>query len=88
MIERRKSFFGVLPCALFATAIYLCLLAPVSAVLLEVTEKGYITGLNLENNTMTLAPGETAFFNGRNDNSSISVAYLDGQASAYGCSDT
>jgi hypothetical protein len=34
----------------------------------------------------TLAPGETAFFNGRNDNSSISVTFLGGQASAYDCS--
>ncbi|WP_300165120.1 hypothetical protein [Methanofollis sp.] len=34
----------------------------------------------------TLAPRETAFFNGRNDNSSVSVTFLGGQASAYDCS--
>lgn len=52
MVEKRD----ILPCILAAVALGLCLLAPVSAVLLEVTEKGYITAFDTENSTMILAP--------------------------------
>ncbi|WP_067052530.1 hypothetical protein [Methanofollis ethanolicus] len=56
MIERRKSFFGALPRALIAAVLCLCLLAPVSAVFLEVKEKGSIVSFDTENGTMTIAP--------------------------------
>lgn len=51
MVEKRHLIL----CILAAVALGLCLQAPVSAVFLEVTEKGYITAFDTENNTMTIA---------------------------------